>query len=136
MKRCTPGRIFIGSTGWSIPRAAAHQFDGAGTHLQRYAAMLTAAEINSSFHRPHKPETYGKWASLTPRQFRFAVKVPGIITHDQRLLRIKAALERFLEESAGLKSKRGPLLLQFPPSVAFERRRGRRLLDLRRANSL
>src|SRR5689334_15186257 len=106
MPRRTQRQIFIGSAGWSIPRSAAHQFDNEGTHLLRYATLLSAAEINSSFHRAHKPETYSKWAAQTPRQFRFAVKLPRIITHDQQLLRIKAPLERFLVESSGLKGKR------------------------------
>jgi uncharacterized protein YecE (DUF72 family) len=38
-------------------------------------------------------------------------------------------LERFLWESSGLKRKRGPLLIQLPPSFAFERRRVKRFLD-------
>jgi uncharacterized protein YecE (DUF72 family) len=56
-----------------------------------------------------------------------------MITHDQQLLRVKAPLERFLKECSGLRSKRGPLLIQFPPSFAFERRRVKRFLDTVRA---
>ncbi len=133
MNRSTPRRIFIGTAGWSIPRSSAHHFDCTGTHLQKYASLLSASEINSSFHRSHESGTYRKWATATPRQFRFAVKFPHIITHDQQLIRIKAPLKRFLQESSGLKAKRGPLLLQFPPSFAFERRRVKRFLETVRA---
>jgi uncharacterized protein YecE (DUF72 family) len=133
MNRRTPRGIFIGTAGWSIPRVSAPYFDCTGTHLQRYAAILTAAEINSSFHGSHHLETYSKWASATPRQFRFAIKLPRIITHDQQLLRVRAPLERFLKESSGLKSKRGPLLIQLPPSFAFERLMVKRFLDTLRA---
>jgi uncharacterized protein YecE (DUF72 family) len=133
MNRRTASRIFVGTAGWSIPRASAHYFDGAGTHLEKYAAILTAAEINSSFHRFHESGTYSRWASATPRQFRFAVKLPRIITHDQRLVRVKGPLERFFEDSSGLKTRRGPLLMQFPPSLAFERRKVKRCLDLLRS---
>lgn len=133
MKRGTPRRIFIGTAGWSIPRASASHFDLAGTHLEKYAAVLSAAEINSSFHRFHESGTYSKWASATPRQFRFAVKLPRLITHDQRLTRVKAPLERFFKESSGLKDKRGPLLIQLPPSLSFDRRRVKRFLDTLRA---
>src|SRR5687768_16076857 len=112
-----PRRIFIGTAGWSIPRASAHRCEGEGTHLQRYARVMPCAEINSSFHRHHSAATYAKWASSTPPDFRFAVKIPRMITHDQKLKRVRAPLERLLEESAGLARKRGPLLVQLPPSL-------------------
>jgi uncharacterized protein YecE (DUF72 family) len=125
-------RIYIGTAGWSIPRAVASQFEGDGTHLQRYARILAAAEINSSFHRPHAASTYAKWAAATPASFRFAVKLPRVITHDQRLRRARKSLERFLEETAGLGRRRGPLLVQLPPSLSFEPRVAARFFELLR----
>ncbi len=115
-------RIFIGTAGWSIPRAAAAHCGGEGTHLQRYARVFPCAEINSSFHRPHQPGTYEKWAGATPPEFRFSVKVPRRITHDQRLRRARGPLGEFLAETAGLGARRGPLLVQLPPSLEFDRR--------------
>ena len=128
-----PGRIFIGTAGWSIPRAAAPNFPGQGTHLNRYADVLRCAEINSSFHRPHAAATYERWAASTPADFRFAVKIPRAITHDAKLRAARAPLDRFLSESAGLGRKRGPLLVQLPPSLAFERRVVARFLELLRS---
>jgi uncharacterized protein YecE (DUF72 family) len=125
--------MFIGTAGWSIPRAAAGQFGHEGTHLHRYARVLQCAEINSSFHRPHAAATYARWAASTPARFRFAVKIPRTITHDRELRATRPLLERFLEESAGLGRKRGPLLVQLPPSLAFDRRVVTRFLDLLRA---
>jgi uncharacterized protein YecE (DUF72 family) len=113
------GRIFIGTAGWSIPRASTSRCPSDGTHLQRYSRIFGGAEINSSFHRPHAAATYAKWASATPPGFRFAVKVPRTITHDEQLRRARVPLERFLEETAGLGRKRGPLLVQLPPSHSF-----------------
>jgi uncharacterized protein YecE (DUF72 family) len=126
-------RIVIGTAGWSIPRAASAAFPGEGTHLERYAGVLHGAEINSSFHRPHAATTYARWASATPRTFRFAVKLPRTITHEGRLRRARQPLERFLAETEGLGAKRGPLLVQLPPSFAFEHRPVCRFLDLLRA---
>ena len=128
-----PRRIFVGTAGWSIPRAAAHHCPTEGTHLQRYSRLFQCAEINSSFHRPHAATTYAKWAASTPAEFRFAVKIPRSITHDQRLRRARVPLEQFLEQTAGLGHKRGPLLLQLPPSLDFEARVAGRMLDLLRA---
>ena len=128
-----PRRIFIGTAGWSIPRAVAPQFPGEGTHLQRYSRLLQCAEINSSFHRPHAAETYARWSALVPAGFHFAVKIPRTITHDRELRATRPLVDRFLEESAGLGRKRGPLLLQLPPSLAFDRRVAARFFDLLRS---
>ena len=114
--------VRIGTAGWSIPRAAAMRFSSPGTHLQRYARRLDCAEINSSFHRPHAVTTYAKWRESTPAGFRFAVKIPRTITHELKLRDAKEPFLRFLQQSDGLAEKRGPLLLQLPPSLSFDRR--------------
>jgi len=124
--------ITIGTAGWSIPRAVAQRFPGEGTHLERYARVLSGAEINTSFFRSHAFATYQKWAALTPRGFRFAVKLPQAITHAGRLRRARVPLEKFLGEVAGLGFKLGPLLVQLPPSLAFETRPVRNFFTLLR----
>jgi uncharacterized protein YecE (DUF72 family) len=126
-------RLFIGTAGWSIPRASADRCEGAGTHLQRFSRIFRCAEINSSFHRPHAATTYAKWAAATPDQFRFAVKLPRTITHEQKLRRARLPLESFLEQSSGLGSRRGPLLVQLPPSLGFDRRVATTFFNLLRA---
>jgi uncharacterized protein YecE (DUF72 family) len=112
--------IRIGTAGWSIPRAATSRFDSVGTHLERYARRFDCAEINSSFHRPHTATTYAKWRASTPPAFRFAVKMPRAITHELRLQRAREPFMAFLGQTDGLAEKRGPLLLQLPPSLTFD----------------
>ncbi|MDB5884051.1 MAG: hypothetical protein JWR74_222 [Polaromonas sp.] len=113
-------KISVGCAGWSLPRAAWPEFPEAGTHLQRYAARLNAVEINSSFYRPHQPATYARWAASVPANFRFAVKLPKTITHQQRLAGCGELLDDFLAQATGLGEKLGCLLVQLPPSLAFE----------------
>lgn len=55
-----------------------------------------------------------------PDDFAFAVKLPKAITHEARLVNVAAELDRFLEETGGLGIKRGPILIQLPPSLAFD----------------
>jgi uncharacterized protein YecE (DUF72 family) len=112
--------IRIGTAGWSISRAAAPRFDSPGSHLQRYSVQLRCAEINSSFHRPHSAATYAKWRASTPPDFQFAVKMPRTITHDSKLQDVREPLAAFLAQSEGLGEKRGPILVQLPPSLAFD----------------
>jgi uncharacterized protein YecE (DUF72 family) len=115
-------RYRIGCAGWAIPSPYAAQFAGPGTHLQRYARVLPAVEINSSFYRSHQPQTYARWAASVPERFQFAVKMPRTITHMARLsgAGVEAALKQFLDEVTALGAKLGPLLMQLPPSLAFD----------------
>ena len=124
--------IRVGTAGWSIAGTYRPAFPGNGTHLARYARVLSCVEINSSFYRTHRRETYRRWAEETPSGFQFAVKLPREITHDGRLLRSRAMLDAFLGQVAGLGRKLGPLLVQLPPSLAYERRAARRFFTLLR----
>src|SRR3954469_21019815 len=120
----------IGTAGWAISREAAASFPGDGRHLARYAAVLGCAEINSSFHRSHRVEIYRRWAEQTPPGFRFSVKLPRSITHEGRLRRAREPLRRFLDEAAGLGDRLAVLLVQLPPSHAFEARATPRFFGL------
>ncbi len=113
-------RIHLGTAGWALRREHAHRFSATGTHLERYASLFNAVEINSCFYRPHRFETYVRWASSVPSDFRFAVKLPKAITHEAKLADSVSALERFLGETDGLGEMRGPILVQLPPSLAFD----------------
>jgi uncharacterized protein YecE (DUF72 family) len=120
--------VRVGCAGWSLPRAVVSRFPTEGTHLQRYAARLSCAEINSSFYRPHRAETYARWARSVPADFRFAVKLPREITHEARLRAAGAELDRFLAQVQGLGDKLGCVLIQLPPSLVFERQPVKRFL--------
>jgi len=126
-------RIYVGTAGWSIPRASAERCPHGGSHLERYARIFRCAEINSSFHRPHAQATYAKWANATPSRFRFAVKVPRTITHDQKLRGARRRFEEFLGQTDGLGDRRGPLLLQLPPSLAYDGRVSTAFFDMVRS---
>jgi uncharacterized protein YecE (DUF72 family) len=124
--------VRVGCAGWALPRAVRAEFSGEGSHLQRYASRLSCAEINSSFYRPHRPDTYARWAQSVPEDFRFAVKLPRAITHDARLRGAGAGLDAFLGQVRGLGAKLGCLLIQLPPSLAFERGVAARFLGVLR----
>jgi uncharacterized protein YecE (DUF72 family) len=114
--------LWIGTAGWSVPSRYAAEMPPGNSHLERYARRLHAAEINSSFHRPHQRKTYERWAQSTPGGFRFSVKLPKSISHEHGLAGCGASLDRFMAEVAGLGDKLGVLLLQLPPKFAFEKR--------------
>jgi len=118
----TPGTgagLRVGTAGWGLPRDWRPEFPAEGSYLERYAARFSATEINSSFYRQHRRGVYERWAAAVPTDFRFAVKLPRAITHDQALVAADVMLEVFLEEAGGLGTRFGPLLVQLPPSLAY-----------------
>jgi uncharacterized protein YecE (DUF72 family) len=112
--------LHIGTAGWTLPKQYAHLFAPDGSHLERHASSLNCAEINSSFHRQHMRKTWERWAASTPADFRFSVKMPKTITHTAKLVNTGALQQTFLDQAQGLGEKLGPLLVQLPPSLAFD----------------
>jgi len=112
--------VRIGTAAWTLPKQHTHHFPAEGSHLERYASVFHCVEINSSFHRPHMLKTWQRWATTTPDNFRFAVKLPKTITHTAKLLNTGALLQPFIDQVRGLGAKLGPLLIQLPPKLAFD----------------
>jgi uncharacterized protein YecE (DUF72 family) len=131
-----PGsRCWVGCAGWTLPRDAQPAFPAEGSHLQRYAGRFAAVEINSSFHRPHRPATYARWAESVPPGFRFCAKLPKTITHQLKLVDADDALDAFLTESAGLGPGLACLLVQLPPSLQFDADTGDRFFATLRSRT-
>lgn len=111
--------VLIGCAGWSVSSKVAAEFTTVGTHLERYAAVFSTVEINSSFYRSHQAKTYARWRNSVPDDFRFSVKIPRTITHEHRLRETEHLLDQFLLEAGQLEEKLECLLLQLPPSLKF-----------------
>ncbi len=120
LKKHPVGAVRIGCAGWGLTDAVGEHFPGDGTHLARYSQVLTCVEINSSFYRPHRPETYARWRDSVPDTFRFSVKIPKAISHDARLVSCEPLLDAFFESATQLGDTLGCWLVQLPPSLAFD----------------
>ena len=112
--------IRIGTAGWTIPRNIADQLPSEGTSLERYASRFDVAEINSSFHRPHRDSTWERWRDSVPATFRFSVKVPKTITHVAKLRDCGELIDEFLASAHLLGDRLGVLLVQLPPKLEFD----------------
>lgn len=112
--------VRVGCAGWNYPRDGACDSGLGESHLQRYSRVFNCCEINSSFYRPHRRQTWKRWAASVPPDFRFAVKAPRTITHESRLGCDPEMLVAFLVQTSFLREKLGPLLFQLPPSLEFD----------------
>ena len=115
-------RIRVGCAGWSIGTPQHRLFDDGASLLARYATRFDVVEVNSSFYRAHRRETWRRWADSVPAGFRFSAKLPRAISHELGLRGAGPALDQFLAEVEGLGRKLGALLLQLPPTLAFDAR--------------
>lgn len=109
---------YIGTASWNIPKNALDAFPSEGMHLERYSKVFNAVEINTSFYKDHLPKSYGKWAAITPEDFRFSVKLNQRFTHiceDASTIDLSACLEAI----AYLEDKWRALLIQFPAGKKF-----------------
>jgi uncharacterized protein YecE (DUF72 family) len=102
------------------PAAAPASSPAPAPTLERYGRVLPAVEINTTFHRPHRSETFERRAASVPAGFRFSLKAPRDVTHLRRLQDCDALLASFMEASAQLGERRGPVLVQLPLSLRLE----------------
>jgi uncharacterized protein YecE (DUF72 family) len=131
----TAPSIRIGCAGWSLASRHAGLFAGGDSHLARYATRFDVVEINSTFYREHAPRTFERWAASVPARFRFSVKLPKLVTHEARLQGVGDLLTAFFDSTAGLGPKLGGVLVQLPPSLAFDARIADRFFGMLRRRS-
>ena len=112
--------ISIGTAGWTIPSTVRECFSAEGSSLERYAERFPVTEINTSFHRSHRADTWARWRVSVPAGFRFSAKLPKIITHQRKLAECGEPLAAFLEEVGLLGGKLAVLLVQLPPKLEFD----------------
>lgn len=116
-------RVLVGTSGWSYAPWKGIFYPAkmkAAEMLPFYASRLPAVELNASFYRIPKVSDFAAWAAAVPEDFRFAVKAPMKVTHQHRLKDAGEPLGVFLEHSAALGVKRGPILFGLPPNLKVD----------------
>ncbi|MGH6769612.1 MAG: DUF72 domain-containing protein [Xanthobacteraceae bacterium] len=89
--------------------------------LEHASRQLTSIEINGTFYRTQKPDSFRKWADETPDDFVFALKGPQFATNRRVLAEAGSSIERFFASGVlELESKLGPVLWQMAPFKKFE----------------
>jgi uncharacterized protein YecE (DUF72 family) len=89
--------------------------------LDYASRKLTSIEINSTFYRTQKPDSFRKWAAETPDDFVFSVKGPQFATNRRVLAEAAPSIERFFASGVlELKSKLGAVLWQMAPTKKFD----------------
>jgi uncharacterized protein YecE (DUF72 family) len=88
--------------------------------LRFYASRFSTVEINYTFRRMPTEKALTTWASQVPDDFSFALKAPFWVVNQKRTAASLRALKPFLEVTATLGKRRGPILFQFPPGLKLD----------------
>ncbi len=121
----TPAPIRIGIGGWTFPPWRGGVFYPEGLaqkrELEHAGRVLTALEINATFHGTQKPASFANWAAAVPDGFVFAVKASRFCTNRKVLADAGESIARFLGSGLSeLGDRLGPILWQFAATKRFD----------------
>lgn len=95
------------------------------------ASRLGAIEVNATFYRLQKPETFARWRAEAPDGFVFALKGSRYVVTRRKLSDAGEAVRRFVDQGiAELGDRLGPVLWQIPRTRAFDAEDIAAFLDL------
>ena len=108
--------VYIGLSGWSYPGWKDGFYRGVARKdwLPWCARNFSALEINASFYRLQKRETFARWRAQTPADFRFALKANRYLTHNRKLSNAPSAIALERERASALGEKLAAVLWQLP----------------------
>lgn len=110
----------IGTSGWSYDHWEAVLYPSGLPPRERlacYVAAFDTVELNASFYRWPPPATFASWRRRLPEGFEMAVKASRGLTHARRLREPENWIERMSAGLHELAGRRGPLLVQLPPTM-------------------
>lgn len=115
--------IHIGTSGWSYDHWQNILYpDPTPVHdrLAYYIQHYHSVELNASHYRWPVQRTFVGWYRRLPSGFRMSVKAPRGLTHGTRLYAPERWLARIQSGMHELHQKRGVLLVQLPPDMAYD----------------
>jgi len=116
----------LGCSGWSYDEWVGPLYPDKMRKFSYYNRLFRAAEIDSTFYSYPTPGMILGLARSSATDYTFTAKFPQLITHEAQLepsAQLNDDTNRFLElmRPLGRARKIGALLLQLPPSFAYER---------------
>jgi len=125
--------LFVGTSGWSYDHWKGIFYPVTVKppyYLEYYVTRFNCVELDSSFyHLPLKKTTTG-WMERTPDTFMFCPKLSRYITHQKRLVDAEEPLKKYFEVFDVMKKRLGPVLIQLPPGLSFDKPLISRFLDI------
>ncbi len=115
--------FFIGTSGWTYKHWKSRFYPDnlpQKRWFDYYASHFTAVEVNATFYRTFKDETYQKWKEQAPQGFSYVLKAPKLITHRKYLVDVDEDIKAFCRSGALLQDRFGMILLQVAPNMPYD----------------
>ncbi len=112
--------VWIGTSGWSYNHWDDVLYGPSlppERRLGRYVQDFDTVELNASYYRWPREQTFRGWRRRLPDGFRMSVKAPRGLTHGRRLYGPEAWTPRLVDCWHELADRRGVLLVQLPPDL-------------------
>jgi len=112
-----PPSLHLGTTSWSNEdwQGLIYPDDCAPSdYIEHYAKVFGSVEIDSTWYRIPTARAVEGWIRRTADTFRFAAKIPRVISHEKGMVDCLGEMEAFLEAMEPLGNRLGPLVMQFP----------------------
>ena len=119
MIESNPRNFFAGLSGLALP-IPKYKFPPEYQNTSRltyYATLFNSIEVNRSFYKIPLKRTITNWASSVNQDFKFTFKLFKAITHEKNLSYDNLHIEQFMEAISFVLTKKGCILIQFPPSL-------------------
>jgi len=88
----------------------------------------TPSEVNNTFYRWPRDETFESWREQVPADFSMTIKASRALSHSKRLREPEEWMARMVEGMEHLGEKLGVFLVQLPPNFACDLDRLRHFL--------
>lgn len=116
-------QFLIGTSGWSYPhwQGVFYPEDCPKSRwFEYYIRKFATVEINATFYRFFKDQTYHNWYDRSPQHFKYVLKVPRLISHRKYLKDVTDQIKAFWQSANLLKNKLGLILLQLAPDMPYD----------------
>ncbi|NKB71276.1 MAG: DUF72 domain-containing protein [Candidatus Latescibacteria bacterium] len=111
-----PHQLYLGTTSWTYEdwHGLIYPLNcSPKTYLEHYAHLFRTVEIDSTWYRVPTSNSVQNWLARTPDRFRFAAKVPRVITHEKGMVDCRDDIAEFTAAMAPLQPRTSALLMQF-----------------------
>lgn len=116
-------RFLIGTSGWTYDDWKGRFYPedlSKSRWLDYYANRFPTVEVNATFYRTFKDQTYTNWKERAPQGFGYVLKAPRVITHHKYLLNVDEDIKTFYNSCTLLEEHFEMILLQVAPATPYD----------------
>ena len=122
---------YVGTSGWTYDDWKGRFYPvglARKRWLEYYSSQFSTVEVNATYYRAFKDDTYLGWKNKAPKDFRYVLKAPKTITHEKLLIDVEEDISNFVRSALLLEDRLGMILLQVAPSTPYDLKRLKKAL--------